>query len=101
MTKDEARRILDLVCSGFLDVVFSGHFWMRVDERLPGFTRTQVLQVLRTGEVRDEPVPDDRHGNHKVRVRASIPDAGQVEIVLAIAWFDNAIAVTIYSIRGK
>jgi hypothetical protein len=101
MTSNEARRILDLVGGGMLNPAFSSHFLQRLRERLPGMGAVDVLTVLRRGTLRGEPLWDDAHGNHKVRVRGSARGFGEVELVLAISWLDDAVAVTVYSIDRK
>lgn len=101
MTSEEARRILDLVCSGRLNLAFSGHFLQRLRERLPGMGAADVLAIVRRGRMRGEPVPDGLHGNHKVRLRGSVHGFGDVELVLGLAWLDDAIAVTVYSVDRK
>jgi hypothetical protein len=60
-----------------------------------------VLTVVRRGTLHGEPLRDDAHGNHKVRVRGSARGFGVVELVLAISWLDDAVAVTVYSIDRK
>lgn len=101
MTKAEARRILNLVGGGVLDLAYSAHFQERSRQRVPGFNAARVRAVLRDGAIQGVPVADVRFGNHKVRVRASVAGFGPVEIVVAIAWFDDAVAVTITSIKGR
>ena len=99
MNRAEARRILDLVCAGVLNLRYSAHFEARSRQRVPGFNAIHLRTVLRDGEIQGEPVADARYGNYKVRVRGWSESFGQVEIVVAIAWFDDAIAVTIYSVE--
>ncbi len=101
MTSNEARRILDLVGGGVLNLAFSSHFLRRLRERLPGMGVVDVLAVLRRGTLRGEPPWDDAHGNHKIRVRGPVHGFGKVEVVLAISWLDDAVAVTVYSIDRK
>jgi hypothetical protein len=45
--------------------------------------------------------PDNARGNHKVRVRGPAHGFGEVEVVLAISWLEDAVAVTVYSIDRK
>lgn len=56
MTSNEARRILDLVDGGVLNLAFSGHFLQRMRERLPGMGAVDVFAVLRRGTLRGEPL---------------------------------------------
>lgn len=100
MTKDEARQVLDLVCDGYLNLTHSSHFWERASQRVPELGRHGVLSIVREGQLRGDPVPDERHRNHKVRIRSTLPGHGMVEIVVAIAWLRDAVAVTIYSVEG-
>jgi hypothetical protein len=96
MTKTEAEKLITRVCRGELGLGFTGHFWDRAGERTPGFQKQHVYNVLRTGKVQGTPVFDEKHNNHKVKVRASLPDFGRVELVLAVSWFDDTVCITIY-----
>ena len=96
MTKKEAEDALDAVRRGDLFLDFSAHFWQRVTERLPGFTRQHVYHVVRTGEVIDAPVYSEKYNNHRIKIRTCVADFGIVELVAGISWFDDAVCITIY-----
>jgi hypothetical protein len=101
MTKEEARRILDLVRGGTVQIRLSRHLWDRVAQRAPGLKATEIMSVLETGVIRGDPVPDASRGNNKVRVRGSVVGHGILEVVVAIPRFDAAVVVTIYKVKGK
>jgi hypothetical protein len=101
MTKEEARRILDLVCGGTVPVRLSRHLWERVAQRAPGLKVPEIMWVLETGVINGDPVPDPIRGNDKVRVQGFVAGHGMLEVVVAIARFDAAVVVTIYKVKGK
>jgi len=96
MTRDEATEVLAKVCRGEIGLCMANHFWVRVRERAPGFTRQHVYQLLRKGTLHGDPWYDEERGNHKVKVRGTVSDFSRMEIVVAIAWLDDAVCVTIY-----
>lgn len=99
MTTREAEAILRRVCEGELDVWVTQHFWERVRERTPGFTKQHIYQVFRQGTIQGTPQPDEAYENHKIKVRAKLVDFGMVEIVVAIRWFDQSVCITIYGAK--
>ena len=99
MTKADAENLIARVCRGELGLGFTYHFWERVRKRTPGLQRQHVFNVLRSGKVQGKPVLDERYNNHKVKVRAKLPDFGQIELVVAISCFGGAVCVTIYAKR--
>lgn len=95
MTKKEAEEIIRLVGRGALNISYGAHFWRRVAERAPGFTRLDAMNMLRRGEVLSDPQWNNDHGNFRVKVRGRT-DHGRITIVVAIAFLDDAYGVTMY-----
>ena len=95
MTKKEAEEIIRLVGRGVLNVSYGAHFWRRVNERAPGFTRLDAMNILRRGVILSDPQWSNDHGNFRVWVRGQT-DCGRITIVVAIAFLDDAYGVTMY-----
>jgi hypothetical protein len=95
MTKEDAEGIIRSICRGVQNISYGTHFWQRVEERVPGFTSLDALNVLKRGKIVSGPTWNEEHRNYRVRVRGD-SDHGQVTIVLAIRILDDAFGVTIF-----
>jgi len=101
MTKNEASDLVAQVCEGQLNIGYTEHFWWRVDERVPGFSRLNAMNVLRRGVMGEPPVKDRRYGNYIVKLVAEDTDFGWVELVVALRHFSDAVGITIYEVKRK
>ena len=99
MTKKEAEEVIALVARGRLNITYTNHFDERVEERVPGFTRLHAMNALRRGTLQGDPVRDDEHDNHKVKLRSTVTDFGKVEMLIGIKFLADAVGITIYGIK--
>jgi hypothetical protein len=95
MTRTDAEGIIRSVGRGALNISYGAHFWKRVSERTPGFTRLDAMNILRRGEILSDPQWSEEHRNFRVKVRGRT-DHGRITIVVAIAFLDDAYGVTMY-----
>lgn len=95
MTKEDAEKIIRSVSRGVLNISYGAHFWQRVEERVPGFSRLDAMNVLRRGQIISDPQWSEEFRNYRVKVRGPT-DHGKITIVVAIAFLDDAFGVTMY-----
>lgn len=95
MTREDAEKIIRSVALGVLNIGYGAHFWQRVNERAPGFTSLDAMNLLKRGKVVSDPQWNEEHRNFCVKVRGQT-DHGKITIVVAIAFLDDAFGVTMY-----
>lgn len=97
MRKAEAEYFIERAAANQIPVAISNHFWDEAEVRAPGLTVLDVYEMLRRGSVFGAPVHEPERLCHKVRIRATLPDFGPLEIVVAIVYADDSIVcITIY-----
>ncbi|RKZ11824.1 hypothetical protein DRQ32_05070 [bacterium] len=99
MEKAEAEHLISLAASRRIDLGFTKHFWEEAAKCAPVLSKNHVYTALRNGNVYGTPVRDDGYVCHKVKVRATLPDLGRMEIVVAITLVDTVVCITIYDIE--
>ena len=99
MRKAEAEYFIEQAAARKLDVGFTQHFWEEARRCAPGLGKNHVYDLLRNGSVFGVPVQDDAYVCHKVKVRATLPDFGPLEVVVAITYVDSVTCITIYDIE--
>lgn len=98
MRKAEAEYFIQQALNGPTGVGFTQHFWDQAKKLQRDLSKVEVYSALQRGKVFGSPIRENEYLCHKAKVRATLPDFGLLEIVVAITVHESVVCITIYEI---